>query len=156
MIASDWDGYRDLQRNGIDGFLVPTHWAMRPNTHWFVLGPLGVIPYPAFAGALAQLVQVDMDAAESAISFYYETIYQGVILVKLPPKEPKNALNAQLSISLTKTYSILQEEAACASDRVDAFSLSPSWQAHDPVRLFGGFSNGKADPSSQASCLQWL
>ena len=27
LVASDWSGYRDLVRDGIDGFLIPTAWA---------------------------------------------------------------------------------------------------------------------------------
>ena len=59
VVASDWDGYRDSVRHGIDGFLVPTHWAhtagsASPGLGW--LHQLGLIPYTAFAGALAQPV----------------------------------------------------------------------------------------------------
>ena len=27
LVVSDWNGYRDLVRDGIDGFRVPTSWA---------------------------------------------------------------------------------------------------------------------------------
>ena len=27
LVVSDWNGYRDLVRDGIDGFRVPTRWA---------------------------------------------------------------------------------------------------------------------------------
>ena len=27
VVASDWSGYRDLVRDGVDGFLIPSAWA---------------------------------------------------------------------------------------------------------------------------------
>ena len=70
IVASNWDGYRDSVRDGVDGFLVPTRWSSSsdyasPGLGW--LHRVGIIPYTAF-GALAQLLHVDMDAALSAIS----------------------------------------------------------------------------------------
>ena len=31
VVASDWDGYRDLIRNGIDGYLIPSCWDEQAN-----------------------------------------------------------------------------------------------------------------------------
>ena len=70
LVASDWSSYRDLVRDGIDGFLIPTAWASsapevsRP-LGWQQL--TGIQSFPAVAGALAQLVQLDLAAAEMAL-----------------------------------------------------------------------------------------
>ena len=69
LVVSDWNGYRDLVRNGIDGFRVPTRWASVAEQASVQLGwqqLLGLEPYPKVAGALAQLVQVDTHVAEEA------------------------------------------------------------------------------------------
>ena len=69
LVVSDWNGYRDLVRDGIDGFRVPTRWASVARQASIPLGwqqLLGLEPYPKVAGALAQLVQVDTQAAEAA------------------------------------------------------------------------------------------
>ena len=69
LVVSDWNGYRDLVRDGIDGFRVPTRWASVAEQASIPLGwqqLLGLEPYPKVAGALAQLVQVDTQAAEAA------------------------------------------------------------------------------------------
>ena len=66
LVVSDWNGYRDLVRDGIDGFRVPTRWASVARQASIPLGwqqLLGLEPYPKVAGALAQLVQVDTQAA---------------------------------------------------------------------------------------------
>ncbi len=70
VVASDWDGYRDLVRSGIDGFLVPTRWnamAQELSTRLGWASELGVLSYPMTAGCLAQLVQIDLSAAVAGI-----------------------------------------------------------------------------------------
>ena len=70
VIASNWNGYRDLIRHGVDGYLVPSRWA---STASFVSARLGwqqfsgIESFPVVAGALAQLVQLDTVAAEKAL-----------------------------------------------------------------------------------------
>ena len=69
LVVSDWDGYRDLVRDGIDGFRVPTRWASVAQPASVPLGwqqLLGLEPYPKVAGALGQLVHFDTQAAEAA------------------------------------------------------------------------------------------
>ena len=70
VVASNWNGYRDLVRHGIDGYLVPSRWAsMAPAVStrlgWQQFS--GMETFPVVAGALAQLVQLDTDAAEKAL-----------------------------------------------------------------------------------------
>ena len=68
MVVSDWSGYRDLVRDGIDGFLVPSAWAASA-PHASV--PLGWqrftgIQVPCCRWWLAQLVQL-ISVAEMAL-----------------------------------------------------------------------------------------
>ena len=70
VVASDWSGYRDLVRDGIDGYLIPSTWAASAPSASVSLGwqqLTGLQGFPAIAGALAQLVQLDLAAAESAL-----------------------------------------------------------------------------------------
>lgn len=67
-VVSDWDGYRETVRDGIDGFRIPTY-APRPN-----LGrdlsyrySQGWDHYSTYAGASSQFVAVDVEAATEAI-----------------------------------------------------------------------------------------
>ena len=71
VVASDWDGYRDLIRNGIDGYLVPSCWHEQANHVSFPLGWMQkneFSNFPFISGSLAQLVQLDLEAAEAAVS----------------------------------------------------------------------------------------
>ena len=66
VVASDWDGYKDSIRHGIDGFLVPTRWATGSSACGFALGwqqHLEMLSFPLVSGALGQLVQLDMGSA---------------------------------------------------------------------------------------------
>ena len=70
VVASNWNGYRDLVRHGVDGYLVPTRWATTASAVSARLGWQqfsGIESFPVVAGALAQLVQLDNDAAEKAL-----------------------------------------------------------------------------------------
>ncbi|TCD58120.1 glycosyltransferase [Synechococcus sp. BS55D] len=70
VVASNWNGYRDLVRHGIDGYLVPSRWASAAESLSARLGWQqfsGIESFSAVAGALAQLVQLDGEAAEKAL-----------------------------------------------------------------------------------------
>ena len=70
VVASNWNGYRDLVRHGVDGYLVPSRWASTAQAVSARLGWQqfsGIESFPAVAGALAQLVQLDADAAKKAL-----------------------------------------------------------------------------------------
>ena len=70
VVASNWNGYRDLVRHGVDGYLVPSRWASTAPAVSARLGWQqfsGIESFPVVAGALAQLVQLDADAAEKAL-----------------------------------------------------------------------------------------
>ena len=70
LVVSDWSGYRDLVRDGIDGYLIPSAWAASAPQVSVPLGWqqfTGIQGFPAVAGALAQLVQLDLAAAEMAL-----------------------------------------------------------------------------------------
>ncbi|MDP3488680.1 MAG: glycosyltransferase family 4 protein [Phenylobacterium sp.] len=67
-VVTDWDGYRDTVRHGIDGFRIPT-FAPRPG-----LGEdlafnhdNGWVSYDNYVGAAAQMTAMDLPAAVSAL-----------------------------------------------------------------------------------------
>jgi glycosyltransferase involved in cell wall biosynthesis len=67
VVVSDWDGYRDTVRDGIDGFLVPTLMPPAPlGAGLAARYELGADSYDRYCGHASQLVAVDVAAAESA------------------------------------------------------------------------------------------
>ncbi|MCC7271422.1 MAG: glycosyltransferase family 4 protein [Alphaproteobacteria bacterium] len=68
VVITDWDGYRDTARHGIEGFRVPTLMAPPPAADGALRSYVeGGINYDRFCAVLGQLVAVDIRAAASAI-----------------------------------------------------------------------------------------
>lgn len=68
-VISDWDGYRDTVRDGIDGFRIPT-WAPRPGlgADLALRYAAGWDGYPQYLGVAAQFVAVDVTKAAAALA----------------------------------------------------------------------------------------
>lgn len=70
VVVSDWDGYRSIVRNGVDGFLVPTLGAA-PGPLGDALAMLeyvGATDYFSYSGAVSAHTAVDVAAAAQAVS----------------------------------------------------------------------------------------
>lgn len=63
VVASDWDGYRDLVQDGETGLLVPTLMLSRANAGLTARLALGEIDYDHFLAESSQAVTVDPEAA---------------------------------------------------------------------------------------------
>jgi glycosyltransferase involved in cell wall biosynthesis len=73
-VVTDWDGYRDTVRHGVDGFRIPT-FSPRPG-----LGEdlafnhdNGWVSYDNYVGAAAQMTAVDLSAASNALAALIES-----------------------------------------------------------------------------------
>jgi len=67
VVVSDWDGYRDTVRDGVDGFRIPT--LMPPAPHGMDLADrydLEIDDYDHYIGFSSQLIAVDTGASASA------------------------------------------------------------------------------------------
>jgi starch synthase len=148
VVASNWDGYRDSVRDGVDGFLVPTRWAMSapavsPGLGW--LHQIGVVPYTAFAGALGQLVSVDMEAAAESIAVL---LLDPLLLRCMGAAAARRARERfdtpVISASYQRLFAELEQRRLAA--QADARHRQPPgpWRAIDPVSLFGHFASHSA------------
>jgi alpha-maltose-1-phosphate synthase len=67
-VVSDWNGYRDTVRDGIDGFRIPTVMAGAGSGSDIAFRyAVGQQSYAQFVGRTSQLVAVDVDAATEAL-----------------------------------------------------------------------------------------
>ena len=66
VVATDWDGYRDLVEDGVTGLLVPTCMVRDATLEATLRLMLGTVDYDAFLGECNQAVAVDVDAATEA------------------------------------------------------------------------------------------
>lgn len=69
VIATDWDGYRDMVRHGETGYLVPT---IMPNPgtgdELALMHAAGTLTYDRYIGLTSQMVSLDQRALRTAIS----------------------------------------------------------------------------------------
>ncbi len=69
VVVSDWDGYRDTVRDGVDGFRVPTRMPRAGlGTDLAARHALELESYDMYCGYTSSLVAVDIDAAAQALS----------------------------------------------------------------------------------------
>lgn len=147
VIASDWDGYRDSVRHGIDGFLIPSQWAPGASACSLGLGwnqLLGSLNYAAVSGALAQLVQIDMTAAAGALS----TLLEDSCLKRAMGNAAKDRARKRFdSAAVLQQMAIvmeeLQERRCYASGTLNS-STAPIGM--NPVRLFQSFASSSTFP----------
>src|SRR5205085_2829178 len=73
VVVSDWDGYKDTVRHGVDGFRIPTL-TLPPGAAEFVAEryDLRVDDYDAHTGLASQLIAVDVAAARDAYRSLFE------------------------------------------------------------------------------------
>lgn len=74
VVVSDWDGYRDTVRDGVDGFLVPT---MMPEAgqgrDLAMRHGLDIDNYDMYCGYTSSLVSVDIDAAAQCFARLFDS-----------------------------------------------------------------------------------
>ena len=161
LVASDWDGFRDLVRHGIDGFLVPTRFAssafaLSTPLAWQQL--IGLRSYPEVAGAFAQLVQIDMCNAFSAL---LTLLLNPELRRAMAKRAAERALNNFDQVVVKQKYielfSSLAELRKSASSQCHQPQNPPA--AQDLARAFASFPSDSAQqppPLIQATPLDKL
>jgi len=142
VVASDWDGYRDSVRHGIDGFLVPSRWAPGSEACSFPLGwqqQLELLTFPVVSGALAQLVQLDMETAHAHLA----TLLSNPQLIRAMGVQGKQRAKERFCNRV-----VMQQYAALFSELADRrrHALSGIRDPQpplslDPVSLFSHFAS---------------
>jgi len=147
VVATDWDGYRDSIRHGLDGFLVPSRWAPASQACSFRLGwqqELQLLSFPLVAGALGQLVQIDTAAARS----YLATLFQNPALARAMGQQGRKRAQRRFSGPVVmQQYAELFGELSQRRQAGADYAAGKPPLALDPVQLFGHFAS---PPTSRA------
>ena len=150
VVASDWDGYRDLVDHGRSGFLIPSRWAAVAPQASVPLGwqhRLGVQNYPMVAGALAQLVQLDLAAAEAALLALLRDPVLRQAMGRQASQQARNRFALRVAAqAYAELFGDLQERRKHAEPRWRSQQAAPL--AIDPVACFAGFASDA--PASQS------
>ena len=156
VVVSDWDGYRDLVQHGRHGFRVPSRWAEVSSSLSLTMGwnhRIGLESYPAVAGALAQMVQLDLSEARDAVATLLDHVN---LRHRMGAAAARWALErfdrSAVAVKYHELLVDLSERRANAS--ADWHQLSSPPLALDPVRCFQPFassSNGQNFVNSLSS-----
>jgi glycosyltransferase involved in cell wall biosynthesis len=150
-VVSDWDGYRETVRDGLDGFRIPTHaprsglgkdLSFRYSQGWD--------NYGSYAGAASQFVAVDVEAAGAAIA----RLATNPELRRTMGENAHAHANANLDWrALIPRYEALWEEqnarrtVALAGPAPYAPAEDP-WRL-DPFRIFANYPTRSPDASTR-------
>jgi glycosyltransferase involved in cell wall biosynthesis len=152
-VASNWDGYRDLLRPGVDGVLVNSCWAAGAEAVSGVLGWqqfTGLSTFPHTAGALAQLVQLDLRAAEAAVEGLLADANLRRAMGQAARQRALHLFDAPVVLGhYQQLFTELQARRAAAA--AEAHAPQPLPLALDPRRLFDGFANRPPQAAAMAS-----
>ncbi|MBL8772023.1 MAG: glycosyltransferase family 4 protein [Phenylobacterium sp.] len=156
-VVTDWDGYKDTVRDGLDGFRVPT---IAPRPHFG--GDLadyfanGWLAYDNYVGAAAQYVAVDLDAAEAAIA----RLVEDADLRRTLGEQARRQARAVFDWSaIIPQYQALwaDQDARRRAAPPDPAPMSDPYRP-DPFTLFAGYPTrhiGRADVVSLVAGWDW-
>jgi glycosyltransferase involved in cell wall biosynthesis len=152
-VVSDWDGYRESVRDGLDGFRIPTYaprsgrgrdLAYRYSQGWET--------YNGYVGATSQFVAVDVDAAAAAIA---QLANDPELRLRMGESARQHANTALDWKALIPRYEALWEEqnqrrlAAANGPRARILGEDP-WRM-DPYRLFANYPTESLNPDTRIS-----
>ena len=143
LVVSDWSGYRDLVRNGVDGFLIPSAWAASASKASVPLGWqqfTGIQGFPAIAGALAQLVQLDLVAAEMALLTVLSQPAMGRAMGAEGARRARKLFAPEVVMAAHEALFVELEQCRRQAP-ADAHSVRPVSPQLDLVRVFAGFAS---------------
>jgi starch synthase len=161
VVVSDWDGYRDTVRDGVDGFRVPT--LMPPAPHGMDLADrydLDIDDYDHYIGFSSQLIAVDTGAAAAA---YAALIGDPELRRRMGHAAQAEARvrfdwrvvvaqTQELWADLADRRRLLKEIAPLPDHSVDAVA-SAHLPCPDPFWIFAGYPTAMLRPGSVISLM---
>ena len=142
LVASDWSGYRSGAR---------WHRRLSHSSAWAASAPRASVPlgwqqftgiqgFPAVAGALAQLVQLDLAAAESALLTLLSQPSMARAMGAAGARRARDLLAPELVMAAHETlFAELEQRRRHAPP--DAYCARPVSPQLDPVRVFAHFAS---------------
>jgi hypothetical protein len=149
VVVSDWDGYRDTVRDGIDGFRIPTL-LPPPGTGADLVEryELGLDPYDRYVGNVSQFTAVDISACAEA---YLRLIENASLRRSMGESGRRRARECFDWRVIIAAYQELWQELA--SRRQAAAAAAPrAGRSHplreDPFALFGTYASRLLTPET--------
>src|SRR5712671_467032 len=161
VVVSDWDGYRDTVRDGIDGFRVPTLMPAPP--HGMELADrydLEIDNYDHYIGFTSQLIAVDTGAAAAA----YAALIADPELRRRMGAAAAGEARARFDwrVVVAQTQGLwadladrrhLLKEVAPLRDRSPATLAAAHLPRPDPFWIFAGYPSATLQPDSVVTLM---
>ena len=140
VVVSDWDGYKDTVRNGVDGFRIPTHMPQANlGVDLALRHALDVDTYDMYCGHTCSLVSVDVQATAVAFERLFES---PELRQKMGAAGQERARTLYDWKSIISQYEDLWSKLAelRMSQSKDHLSLAHPWPARmDPFHAFASY-----------------
>jgi glycosyltransferase involved in cell wall biosynthesis len=151
VVATDWNGYRDTVRDGIDGFMVPTRMPPSGFGHPFALRQLlRVDSYDRYIGHTSQCVAVDVEAAAAAIARLATDAGLRRRMGAAGRKRARDTFDWSVVIrAYQDLWRDLAERRQGETETVPPSpGLPPCPLRADPFRLFAGYPSAAIEPDT--------
>lgn len=154
VVVSDWDGYRDTVRDGIDGFRIPT--LMPPpglGADLAARHALEVETYDVYCGYSCAFVAVELEATAAA----FRRLFSSAELRRRLGEAGRARVREQFdwSVILPRYRQLWQELAARRQAGREAGSAQPPWPARmDPFTAFAGYPSAALTPDTSLLLAQ--
>jgi starch synthase len=158
QVVTDWDGYKDTVRDGVDGFRIPTWMPQAGLGRDFALRhALGLDTYDMYCGYTASMVSVDIDAATEAFVRLFSNPSLRLQMGEAARERAKRHFDWSL---IMNQYTALWEhqnetrlkatQDTHRSQRLSAPTKALPWPARlDPYESFQGYPSAKLEPHTR-------
>jgi alpha-maltose-1-phosphate synthase len=150
VVVSDWNGYKESVRDGVDGFRIPT---LMPGAgldgDLAYRHALGIDTYDAYCGYASSFVSVDIEAATKAFSQLFSS---PDLRVKMGQSGQKRATEVYDWKQIIPQYEALWEELGTirAAARQSPNQPPSAWPARtDPYKLFANYPTKILAPQTE-------
>lgn len=140
VVVSDWDGYKDTVRDGVDGFRIPT---LMPQTGLGVdlaqRHALAVDTYDMYCGNTSSIIAVDIHAAASAFAKLFESEHLRQKMGDEGQRRARELYDWQVVIRQYETLWEQLSEIRSSAGKGEPFPSHP-WPARmDPFHSFASY-----------------
>jgi alpha-maltose-1-phosphate synthase len=143
-VVSDWDGFRDTVRDGVDGFRVPT-WLMPPGSAADLAQVYagGRENYDSYIAGTTQLAAVDIARAAEAIAALAD---DPALRARMGAAARERARDYDWSVVVARYQELLAELAALRLAGASATRGEPRWM--EPTRAFAHYASASFAPGT--------
>lgn len=161
VVVSDWDGYKDTVRHGVDGFRIPTLMpASGMGDDLALRHALSVDTYDAYCGHTSSLVSVDIEAATQAFNRLFRSAELRNQLGEAGRARAQTIYDWRTVIAqyeaLWSQQKILRTQAsqAAPSGQTPKANLRQRWPARlEPFHGFASYPSGVLTPATQLALV---